>query len=153
MPTSRAALWTAIALAALTACSGHTGRVAARRIDRGTTTSSEDPTTTTARATTTTARKDPPRPLPGLGIGSSGPQVLALQQRLAALHYDIGTPDGHFGQSTYFAVVAFQKVSGMSRTGRATDDVIARVATATDPKVIADATKLQTLIHERLKHR
>src|SRR5438128_10469290 len=78
VPTSRAALWTAIALAALTACSGHTGRVAARRVDRGTTTSSEDPTTTTARATTTTARKDPPRPLPGLGLGASGPQVLPL---------------------------------------------------------------------------
>ncbi|MBV8305804.1 MAG: murein L,D-transpeptidase [Acidimicrobiia bacterium] len=75
----------------------------------------------------------PPPPPPGLGIGSRGPEVLALEQRLNALHYDPGPIDGVFDSSTAFAVVAFQKVTGMARTGRATDDVIAALQTATDP--------------------
>jgi peptidoglycan hydrolase-like protein with peptidoglycan-binding domain len=59
--------------------------------------------------------------------------VLALEQRLNALHYDPGAIDGVFDSSTAFAVVAFQKVTGMGRTSRATDDVIAALQTATDP--------------------
>jgi peptidoglycan hydrolase-like protein with peptidoglycan-binding domain len=59
--------------------------------------------------------------------------VLALEQRLNVLHYDPGPIDGVFDSSTAFAVVAFQKVSGMGRTSRATDDVVAALQTATDP--------------------
>ncbi|MCU1448746.1 MAG: hypothetical protein JWP02_916, partial [Acidimicrobiales bacterium] len=59
--------------------------------------------------------------------------MLALEQRLAALHYDVGPVDGVFDGNTAFAVVAFQKVTGMGRTSRATDDVVAAVQTATDP--------------------
>jgi peptidoglycan hydrolase-like protein with peptidoglycan-binding domain len=59
--------------------------------------------------------------------------VLALEQRLAQLHYDAGAVDGVFDGSTAFAVVAFQKVTGMARTSRATDDVVAAVQTAVDP--------------------
>jgi peptidoglycan hydrolase-like protein with peptidoglycan-binding domain len=59
--------------------------------------------------------------------------VLALEQRLGALHYDVGDVDGVFDANTAFAVVAFQKVTGMARTGRATDDVVAAVQTATNP--------------------
>jgi peptidoglycan hydrolase-like protein with peptidoglycan-binding domain len=68
-----------------------------------------------------------------LGVGSRGPEVLALEQRLGALHYDPGAIDGVFDSSTAFAVVAFQKVTGMARSSRATDDVIAALQTATDP--------------------
>lgn len=112
------------------ACGGGTHREAAavRRAPRATTTSTT--TTTTLRPTTTTTG----RPVPaGLGIGASGPQVLALQQRLAALHYDVAKVDGNFGGGTMQAVMAFQKVNGMARTGRATDDVLARLATASAP--------------------
>ena len=66
-------------------------------------------------------------------LGARGPEVLALEQRLSALHYDPGAIDGVFDSSTAFAVVAFQKVTGMARTSRATDDVIAALQTATDP--------------------
>jgi len=75
----------------------------------------------------------PPPPLPGLGVGARGPEVLALEQRLVALHYDPGAVDGVYDSSTAFAVVAFQKVNGMARTSRATDDVVAAMQTATDP--------------------
>ena len=128
-------LWTtAVAVAAASlgaACSGGGHHAATQRADAATTTPTTASTTTTTMPPTTTTRKPAP-PLPGLGIGASGPAVLALQQRLATLHYDV-TADGHFGQSTYYAVMAFQKVTGMGRTGRATDDVIARLASATDP--------------------
>jgi peptidoglycan hydrolase-like protein with peptidoglycan-binding domain len=66
-------------------------------------------------------------------MGDSGPAVLAMEQRLAALHYDVGTPDGHFGPADQFGVVAFEKVHGMARTGRATDDVLAAMAATADP--------------------
>jgi len=94
------------------------------------------PGTTTAtapRASVARTPSPPPPPLPGLGIGARGPEVLALEQRLNALHYDPGAIDGVFDSSTAFAVVAFQKVTGMGRTSRATDDVIAALQTATDP--------------------
>jgi len=54
-----------------------------------------------------------------LRLGDSGPAVLALQQRLVALGYWLGTPDGHFGAATHHAVVAFQKAAGLRRDGAA----------------------------------
>jgi peptidoglycan hydrolase-like protein with peptidoglycan-binding domain len=77
--------------------------------------------------------------LPGLQYGDSGPAILALEQRLAALRYDVGTPDGHFGPADQFAVIAFEKVHGMDRTGRATDDVLAAMAAASDPAPLVPA--------------
>ena len=41
--------------------------------------------------------------------------------------------DGHYDSSTFHAVMAFQKVTGLQRTGRFTDDVAQALATATDP--------------------
>ncbi|HXQ61461.1 MAG TPA: L,D-transpeptidase family protein [Acidimicrobiales bacterium] len=52
-----------------------------------------------------------------LGPGSTGPAVLALQQRLTALGYWLGTPDGTFGDSTEQAVYALEKAAGIGRTG------------------------------------
>ena len=49
--------------------------------------------------------------------GSSGAAVKALQQRLAALKYDPGTIDGHFGANTEDAVWAFQEINGVKVTG------------------------------------
>jgi peptidoglycan hydrolase-like protein with peptidoglycan-binding domain len=49
--------------------------------------------------------------------GSNGPSVLALQQRLSALGYWLGTPDGNFGDSTEQAVYALQKAAGIARSG------------------------------------
>jgi peptidoglycan hydrolase-like protein with peptidoglycan-binding domain len=56
--------------------------------------------------------------VPSLGTGSRGPSVYALEQRLHELHYDLGTIDGYYGADTADAVVAFQKLHGLARTGR-----------------------------------
>jgi N-acetylmuramoyl-L-alanine amidase len=55
---------------------------------------------------------------PSLRIGSHGPAVLAFKQRLAELRYALPRVDSGFGYGTYEAVVAFQKVHGLPRTGR-----------------------------------
>jgi peptidoglycan hydrolase-like protein with peptidoglycan-binding domain len=54
---------------------------------------------------------------PSLRVGSHGSQVLALQQRLTSLGYWLGGLDGAFGDLTRQAVVAIQKVAGLSRDG------------------------------------
>jgi N-acetylmuramoyl-L-alanine amidase len=54
---------------------------------------------------------------PVLRMGSRGSAVTALQQRLTALHYDVGPIDGDFGSQTYHGVVAFQKVNNLTRDG------------------------------------
>ena len=89
------------------------------------TTSQPPVTSTTAPVTTSTI------PVPGFSIpqgrtlksGRSGPDVLALEQRLAELRYDTGKVDGKFDQSTWQGVVAFQKVNGLKRTGTVDDNL------------------------------
>jgi N-acetylmuramoyl-L-alanine amidase len=54
---------------------------------------------------------------PTLRSGSHGAQVTRLQKRLAALHYDVGTADGVFGNDTLHAVYAFQKVQRIGADG------------------------------------
>ena len=49
--------------------------------------------------------------------GMSGADVLALQRRLASLHYDPGALDGHYSYSLHHAVMAFQKVQHLPVTG------------------------------------
>ncbi|HEY6585426.1 MAG TPA: L,D-transpeptidase family protein [Gaiellaceae bacterium] len=56
--------------------------------------------------------------MPGLRMGSHGPAVLALKRRLRELHYALPSVDSGFGYATYEAVLAFQKVTWMPRTGR-----------------------------------
>lgn len=55
---------------------------------------------------------------PYLSVGSSERAVLALERRLRDLHYAIRDVNQSYGGATYEAVLAFQKVHGMSRTGR-----------------------------------
>lgn len=93
--------------------------------ERSTTTTTAAPTTTTAKATTTTKAAPP-----GLGPGSKGPEVKALQEALAAQRYSVGSIDGVYAGMTTHAVMAFQKAHGLARTGRATPDVIAKIKTA-----------------------
>lgn len=52
-----------------------------------------------------------------LTSGTSGSDVTVLQNRLKALHYDVGTVSGSFGFDTQHAVVAFEKVQGLARDG------------------------------------
>jgi peptidoglycan hydrolase-like protein with peptidoglycan-binding domain len=91
--------------------------------EQSTTTTEPPPTTTTS----TTQPAPPPPPPPGLGPGDKGEAVTALETKLTALKYDTGPVDGTYDKITGYAVMAFQKVTGMDRSGRATDDVIAAV--------------------------
>ena len=78
------------------------------------------PATTPAPAIVTPAPGGTPKVFqqPVLRLDSRGSAVLALQRRLAALHYfDVAKADGVFGPGTYHAVVAFQKVQGLTRDG------------------------------------
>jgi PKD repeat protein len=54
---------------------------------------------------------------PRLAVGSHGPSVLALNQALARLHIALGAVDSSFGLDTRDAVVTFQKLRGLPRTG------------------------------------
>jgi PKD repeat protein len=54
---------------------------------------------------------------PRLRVGSAGPSVLALNEALARLHIALGGVDSSFGFDTRDAVVAFQKLHGLARTG------------------------------------
>ena len=114
-----------VALAA-SACSREDSEPTRAAVRRTTSTS-----TTTTSTTTTTA---PPIVAPaGLSVGSRGPEVLELENRLNAQKYDPGKIDGYFDSSTSHAVMTFQKVHGLPRTGRATDDVLNKIGTVGAP--------------------
>lgn len=103
------------------------------------------PTSSTTVPTTTTTAPPPPAPPPpvttaigqvpaqGLGPNDRAAQVQALEQRLTELRFDVGKLDDLYDGNTAYAVVAFQKVHGLPRTGRATPDVIERLGTAQLP--------------------
>jgi putative cell wall-binding protein len=69
--------------------------------------------------------------------GDSGPAVTDLQQRLTQLGYWLGTADGQFGVLTSQAVMAFQKVHGLARSGAV--DAATRAALA-NPRPFAPRT-------------
>ncbi len=75
--------------------------------------------TTTPPETTTTS--------PNLGPAANGPRVEALQRRLSELGYRVGSADGRYGGSTSSAVMAFQKVEGLSADGVAGPETLARL--------------------------
>ena len=52
-----------------------------------------------------------------LRLGSHGPGVLELKRRLAEQGYALPGVDSGYGYATYEAVLAFQKVHGLPRTG------------------------------------
>jgi hypothetical protein len=72
------------------------------------------------------------RPL--LRIGSHGPNVLALKRRLVELGYALPALDSGYGEGTFEAVLAFQKVHGLPRTGIADGRVWNVLARATRPQ-------------------
>jgi peptidoglycan hydrolase-like protein with peptidoglycan-binding domain len=88
-----------------------------------------------SKSASTGAAKKPKRSsnAGGFGQGASGDQVLALQTRLAELHYDITNPDGKFGNQTWHAVLAFQKANNLGRTARVNAKMLDLLETATDP--------------------
>ena len=94
-----------------------------------TTTTTEPPTTTTEAPTTTTAKPAPPE----FARGSSGPEIQAMEQKLADLKFDTGKVDGAFDAATGHAVMAFQKAFGLPRTGKATPELLERIQSSGEP--------------------
>lgn len=139
----RSARWTALAVVTtvlLTGCGSFLGASDENYVSDeeagagGTTTTLPVPTT-----------PPPPKPAPPPPSGTAGGQPAlaavspaslaspqALEQRLADLHYDV-TVDGNMDDSTKQALVAFQKVNGLPRTGQPTPDVTNALATAKAP--------------------
>ncbi len=83
--------------------------------------------TSTTEAPTTTSTE--PAKAATAGIAS----VQAIQERLAELGYDIGTPDGKWGSRTTYSVMAFQKVEGLSVDGGDGPQTQAALAIASKP--------------------
>ena len=89
-----------------------------------TSTATTTPSTSTTASSTTTATASPSTSTTPaiteqttLREGMSGPFVLRAQQRLTALGYWLGTPDGEYGYLTSQAVMALQKAAGLGRDG------------------------------------
>jgi hypothetical protein len=104
------------------------------------TTTAPPPTTvppTTVLPTTMPPTTVPPTTVPPSGatlrLGASGPEVVALQERLLSLGYWLPAADGDFGQGTHHAVVAFQKVHGFARDGIVGPVTSAAIASAGRP--------------------
>jgi cell wall hydrolase len=72
--------------------------------------------------------------VPFLAFGSRGPSVRALERRLAELAYALRGIDGLYARDTYEAVLAFQKVNGLPRTGRVDPSIWRRLRTAHRPR-------------------
>ena len=72
--------------------------------------------------------------LPYLSVGSRGPSVRILERRLAELRYALRGVDTYFSYDTSDAVLAFQKVHGMTRTGRVDPSFWRRLQTAQVPR-------------------
>jgi peptidoglycan hydrolase-like protein with peptidoglycan-binding domain len=70
---------------------------------------------------------------PALAQGSHGPSVRVLEQRLAAMHYALRNTDGVYGDDTMEAVLAFQKVHGLARTGRVDRSLWPRILHGSTP--------------------
>jgi Putative peptidoglycan binding domain/L,D-transpeptidase catalytic domain len=70
---------------------------------------------------------------PALALGSRGDAVAALEHRLASLRYALGGIDRLYAGDTRDAVLAFQKVQGLARTGRVDARVWRTLAGARTP--------------------
>ena len=93
--------------------------------------SDDSPPPTTRISVTTLPPTPPPRPAVVSSSSSPSPAAvapatlanpLAFEQRLAAFRFDVN-PDGVLDDNTRHAVIAFQKLTGLPRTGQATPEV------------------------------
>ena len=77
---------------------------------------------------------------PDTKVGSKGPQVTLLEQRLTDLSYRPGPIDGVFDERTRQAVIAFQKWEGLSRDGVVGQGTWARLLAAGAPTASRSGT-------------
>jgi peptidoglycan hydrolase-like protein with peptidoglycan-binding domain len=84
-----------------------------------------------------------------LRLGDEGPAVLALQERLDALGFWLGEPDGVFGDLTQHAVTAFQKANGLDRDGIAGPQTRRTLRSADRPAARSEAGRVVEVDLER----
>jgi hypothetical protein len=80
---------------------------------------------------------------PSLAAGSRGGSVRVLQRRLVELRYALPAIDGVYGLTTYQAVLTFQKVEGLPRTGRIDARTWRRLSSARTPRARYPGTHLE----------
>lgn len=124
------------------------------------TTSSASTTTDPSSPTSTTAKPTPPKPATPkpsstpetpppltddslMKVGSSGPAVERMQQKLSDLGYWLGTPDGEYGYQTSQAVMALQKTAGLGRDGVYGPATRAALAKGVRPKLSVSGNAVQ----------
>jgi Putative peptidoglycan binding domain/L,D-transpeptidase catalytic domain/PKD domain len=71
---------------------------------------------------------------PYLSLGARGASVRILERRLAELRYALRGVDSFYSYDTADAVLAFQKVNGLARTGRVDPAVWRRLRSAHPPR-------------------
>ncbi len=70
----------------------------------------------------------PAPPAPPPAAPAAKPLTMAdVEQKLASLHYDVGDADGIVDDQTHSAIMAYQKVHGLERTGVLDDALTARI--------------------------
>jgi lipoprotein-anchoring transpeptidase ErfK/SrfK len=79
-----------------------------------------------------------PTATPPAAAAAAPTTMLEVEQKLAALRYDVGPADGVTDVQTTSAIMAFQKVHGLERTGGLTHAVTAQImATQSPPPALA----------------
>ncbi len=88
-----------------------------------------------------------PAPQPSAPVAFGDVTPMAVEAHLAGLRYDVGPVDGNIDEVAASAIMAFQKVHGLDRTGRFTDQVGAQIlATSGTPAALVpnnDANKVE----------
>ena len=72
-----------------------------------------------------------------LQLGSSGPDVIDLQDKLRAHGFDPGPSDGSFGPGTVTALEAFQRGTGLTADGVAGPQTVAALGLAVPAAVVS----------------
>ena len=135
-PRGLVAAGLAVALT-MVACSSADGGSSAKSQSASATTASTFATipleTTTSSSSSTTTTEAPTTSTTEVAADVSLPAVLTLQERLAELGYDVGTPDGKWGARTTYSLMAFQKVEGLTVDGQDGPQTQAALAEASPP--------------------
>lgn len=107
------------------------------------------PSTTAKPSPSTTKPAPKPAPKPAVSAGDtlkpgmSGAYVKQVQQRLSALGYWLGTPDGGYGGLTTQAVMALQKAAGLGRDGVFGPQTAKALAAGTRPSARIGGTGIE----------
>jgi len=138
----RSARWTALSLVTillLTGCGSFLGASDDNYISDEAAAAGGSTTTLPVTTSPPSPTTVPPPPVPSGGqpaLAAVSPASLAspqaLEQRLADLRFDV-TVDGKMDDNTKQALIAFQKLNGLPRTGQPTPDVTNALATANAP--------------------